>query len=235
MKAYILRTIEYRDTSRLLYAYTEDGVKSMIARGVKKLQSPLGPLSQRGLLLEVDIGGGSLPTLKDAQLIDRFAPIKEDILKSTVLSTVEELIYYNVHRDDAHERLFDFLMRYIDVLARTDAPVELLLVFELKFLWFLGAGVYLKACHVCDAKEGLHYDAHQGALVCDAHAPGNHKLYGKDIYGPLRYYYYADINRFTPLHPGIDTISSLLGHTDALYRMHLGFRSKAKTIAKSLL
>ncbi len=234
MRGYILRTIDYRDTSKLLYAYTEEGVKSMIARGVKKMDSPLRHMSQSGMLLDMELSESRLPTLKDAVLIDHFPKIKESFEKTTVLSCINELVYHNVGENDNHPKLMTFLDKFVETLKQTKAPFELLLVFELKFLWFLGAGIHMKNCYVCQSVEALRFDQNQSAVVCQKHLENAHTHYGADIVNALRYFYYLDIRSFKPLGLKKSALSTLYAITDELYAEHLGFRGKAKTILKSL-
>ncbi len=235
MRAYILKTIDYGDHGKILKAYTETGPISMIARGAKKMESPLRHMTQSSMLIEADLAKGELPTLKEARLLDYFPAIKDDFDKSTVLQCVNELIYVNVGEDD-HERLFDFLMRFIGRLLETDAPFELLALFELKFLWFLGAGIHLKDCHLCHTKADLCYDSREGALICVNCAKDPTRIYhGKEIPALLQYYYYADLAAFRPQRPDKTDMKIVLELTDALYAMHLGYKGRAKGILKSLL
>ncbi len=235
MRAYILKTIDYGDHGKILKAYTPTGLISMIARGAKKMESPLRHLTQTSMLIEADLSKGDFPTLKEARLLDHFPSIKDDFDKSTVLQCVNELIYVNVGEDD-HERLFGFLLRFIAKLAETNAPFELLALFELKFLWFLGAGVHLKDCHLCRKREDLLYDSREGALVCAACAKDTTRTYhGKEIPALLQYYYYADLAAFRPQGPDRAVMKTVLELTDALYAMHFDYRGKAKGVLKSLL
>ncbi len=234
-EALILRTIDYRESSRLVYAYAERGHVTFIARGVRKLKSPLRPLIQRGVLIEADLSRGKLPTLKDATLKARYAGAKRDFDRKSALDAVCEIVYYNVHEQDDHAKLFDFLKRYLRFLSGEVPPHEGLLLFELKFLWFHGAGLQLGGCHVCGSRESLRYDAHTGALVCPTHAERGRPTYGEEIVKALRHLYYADIADYQPLGLQNADAKRLFELSDALYRLHLGFSAKAKAVLKNLL
>ncbi|MFW5893244.1 MAG: DNA repair protein RecO, partial [Bacillota bacterium] len=145
IEGFILRTIDYKDTSRLLYAYTRKGHISMIARGVKKMTSPLRHQAQTHMRLEMDLSKGNLPTLKEARLIDHYPNIKADFIRSNALYAVSELIYFNVTGDDDHEKLYPFLIKVANALDASKAPLEILAIFEMKLLHFEGIGLNLKA------------------------------------------------------------------------------------------
>lgn len=235
MEGHILRTIDYKESSMLLYVYTEKGIKSMIARGVKKLDSPLRHLAQTSNRLEMTLTKGNLPTLKEATLVDRLPEIKDDFIKSTIMGLINELIYKTVTNDDNHPKLYAFLHKFTAALKTSDAPLELMLVFELKMLHFLGYAIPLRRCHVCGARETLMFDVHEGALVCEKHTNANHVHYDQAIYLPMQYYYYVDITTFKKRGVTGETFKTIHKITEQLERMHLGFTPRARTILQPFI
>ena len=234
-EGFILKTIDYKDTSKLLYAYTEKGHASMLARGVKKMQSPLRHQAQTHMRLEMDLSKGNLPTLKEAKLLDHYPTIKADFIRSNVLYAISELIYYNVHQDDNHAKLYPFLLKIADTLKTTDAPLEILAIFEMKLLHFEGIGMNMRACDVCGETENLILDGDAGVLVCEAHAESAHHLFDHAVASALQYFYYVDILKFTPRGLSDVEMRLIFEITDGLYSSHLGYHGKAKAILKSLL
>lgn len=232
--AYVLRTIDYKEHGKLMYVYTNTGIQSAIARGVKKMQSPLRHLVQTGMLLRVDFSKGKFPTLKDAEMLHYFKHIKSDLIKTTCVSVINELIYYNVSNDDNHEKLFNFLIKVLHVLDHTDAPKEVLMVFELKFLYFLGYGIQFNRCAQCGKTTDLHLDFYTSMVVCTDHLDHDHDAINEDAFKPLKTYLHVDITTFEPLHLDIKTYKRLEQIIDALYDTHLSSRSKAKKILKTL-
>ncbi len=235
LKGHVLRVIDYKDSSALLYVYTEEGIKSMIARGVKKMQSPLRHLAQPTNKIDMTLSQSKLPTLKEATLIDYYKGIKSDLLKSTIMNVINEMIYFNVGAHDDHQKLFAFIHKLAKKIEKTDDPVEYLLIFELKFLFFTGYAVPLKGCHVCKSNDNLSFDLYEGALVCENHKNRHHHNYSKEIYQPMQYYYYVDVLKFEPLTLDHKTLQTLLEITTTLNSMHLGFYSKAKKILLTLI
>ena len=69
-KAFVCKTLDYKDSSKILYVYTKNGNKSIIARGVKKMTSINRFLSQVGNLISFSKTRGELPTLKDGELVN---------------------------------------------------------------------------------------------------------------------------------------------------------------------
>ncbi len=233
-EAYILRTIDYQEHSKLIYMYTASGIKSGLARGVKKMQSPLRHLMQTGMLLSVDLSKGKLPTIKDAEMLTYYKSIKEDLIKTTIVSVINELIYYNVSDHDDHQKLFQFIKKVLDALSLSDSPLEILNVFELKFLYFLGYGIQFNRCSACSKVEPLFFDSHSGMVFCEEHLEHHQHALDKEAFAPLQYFLHVDIEKFKPLNLDKQKHQRLQAIIDDLYDVHLSARPKAKKILKSL-
>jgi len=235
IKGYIIRTIDYKETSKLLYVYTEHGIISMIARGVKKMNSPMRHVAQSGMLANFTITEGKLPTLKEAELINYYKHTKQDFDKHSIMHSLHDYIYYNTHDHDNHKKLFLFLEKVLSRLDESALTHELLLVFELKYLHFLGAGVNFKHCEQCQTTNDLVFDLSQSTVMCKKHASATHQLYDASLTNYLRTFYYCDVLTLDLTITHDYEVKVLYELTDALYQTHLGFNSKAKSILKTLL
>ncbi len=231
---YILKTVDYGDHGKILYAYTSSGIISAIARGVKKMHSPLRHLVQAGMLVTMHLSKSKFPTLKEASMVKYHQAIRNDIIKTTVASTVRELIYYNVNEHDDHPKLFNFVLKFLDVLDTTEAPLELLMVFEMKFLYFLGYGISFNRCSRCEVSEKLSLDLYTGMMFCEQHADENTSLIKHETYQPLQYYLHVDVLKFQPLKLNKTTQTILSNIIDSLYETHLSTKTKAKQLLKSI-
>ncbi len=233
--AYILRTIDYQEHSKLVYFYTPNGQSSAIARGVKKMDHPLRHLVQPGTLASFSFSKGKLPTVKDAEKRFYYPTIKSDLVKTTVLSTVNDLIYYNVTDTDDNAKLFGFLKKFIHQLSITEHPLELLMVFEMKLLAFLGYLVNFKHCYQCQETEVLKMEIGSGLIACSKHQDPQRDYISYDTYAPLKYYLHCDILSFTSLSLENETLKQLYRIIDELYTTNLQFSSKAKKLLTTLL
>ncbi len=231
--AYVLRTIDYQDHGKLLYLYTDAGIKSAIARGVKKMQSPLRAFAQLGALLRVKLSKGALPTLKEAERIARHPQIGEDLLKTSVAAVIRELIYYNISDDDDHIKLLGFVKKFLKALNDTSDPKQLLMLFQLKLLYFLGYGVRFDRCGQCGSTRELLLDAHTGMVLCKAHSDASHTL-DEAAFTPLRTMLHAEIETFTPIPLDASTQKRLEALIESWYEHHLSSKPKALAILKTL-
>lgn len=232
--AYILKTLDYKDTSKIIYFLTDEGIKSAIARGVKKMQSPLRHVMQTGMLVALDLSKGDFPTVKDATMKAYFKHIKEDLIKTTIISVINELIYYNLSDHDDHQKLFGFLEKVLHAVNTTDTPREILMVFELKFLYYLGYGINFNHCAVCKKEDNLVFDVHQSMCFCVDHQDSTHDSLNATSFAPLKYYLHCDITQFKSQNLTTKTTAYLDTVISSLYDMHLNARPKAKTILKTI-
>jgi len=143
--AYVLHQRPYRETSLLLEVFSlEHGRVGMVARGVRRAKSPLGPLLQafrplllswsgRGELMSLAgaEGGGSPPRLEGRGLLSAFY--------------VNELIMRLLHRSDPHPELYHAYESTLQGLAGPEDQEAILRVFEKRLLETLGYGLSLDA------------------------------------------------------------------------------------------
>ena len=229
----IIRTVDYQESSKILYVYTEQGLKSMIARGVKKMQSNMRYLSQPGYHINGELSSGKFPTLKHATCINHYPLIKEDWIKKTVMDVIFNLVYFNVSSIDNHQKLWPFILKFLTVLETTQHPLELMMVFELKLFHLLGIGLNLKACEQCDKKDDLVFDVHSSSLYCHEHKPLGKDQYDHSIYYPLQYYYYVDITQFKPFESPMPILKTQMKIIDAMYQSHCSYTTNIKALLKT--
>ncbi|MFH5880822.1 DNA repair protein RecO [Liberiplasma polymorphum] len=233
--AYILKTVDYQEYSKLVYFYTDTGLHSALARGIKKFTSPFRHLIQPGNIVKLTLTKGKLPTLKDAEKTVYYPKIKEDLVKSTITSVINELIYYNLSKDDNHQKLFPFILKTIPIINESESPLEILMIFEMKMLHFLGYGIDFNQCHVCQSKENLFFNSHTSMVTCHAHTTNSDHHLNENDFMPLKYFLHVDISQHKKLELSIEETLQYMKIIDSLYTHHLGNTLKSKQILYTLL
>jgi len=143
--AYILHHQPYRDTSRILEAFTrEHGRLTLFARGVRGPKGKLGPLLQPFRLLLLSWSGrGEAPQLIGAEAAPRSGELPAGCLMGCFY--LNELLLKLTTRHDPHASLFD---AYHESLERLRAGAHLeptLRIFEKRLLQEVGYGLDLAA------------------------------------------------------------------------------------------
>jgi len=166
--AYLLHKRAYRETSSILEVLTKDhGRVSLMARGCRGARSKIAG----NLLLFTPLviswqGKGSLPYLKSVERADLKAPaLKSKALLSAMY--INELLMYLLHKDDAHEAVFEHYHHCLYALEDGKNLEIALRQFEIKLLELLGFGLNV----LTEADTGAAIEADAQYLYHLEHGP----------------------------------------------------------------
>jgi len=177
-EAVVLRSFRFGEADRVLHLYTlERGRVGAVAKGVRKTKSRFGgrlePLSHVELVLHH--GRGELETVTGASLIRPHDRSRTDPYRLQVGLIGLEAMLKLYTEQEANERAFTALTRFLDVLddhpaaRRRGALDPLVLAFQLKLLWLSGYLPHLESCVECgDERELVGYLPGAGGAVCSA-------------------------------------------------------------------
>ena len=176
-EAVVLRSIRLGEADRVLHLYTAaHGRVGAVAKGVRKTKSRFGarlePLSHVELVLHR--GRGELQTVTAAQLVRSHREAREDYYRFSVGMIAAEAMLRLFSEEEANERAFTALTRFLDLLDSTadvaDRPTldSLGLAFQLKLLWLAGYLPHVSACAECgaDSEPLVGYSTRAGGAVC---------------------------------------------------------------------
>jgi DNA repair protein RecO (recombination protein O) len=181
-EAVVLRSIRYAEADRILHLYTSDrGRVGAIAKGIRKTTSRVGgrlePLGHVELMLHA--GSGELHTVTGAELVRPHNAVRESPNRLSVGLIGAEAMLRLFTEQEANERAFAALTRFLDLLD--EAPVAtrpeldpLGLSFQLKLLWLSGYLPHVGSCAECGS-EGpfVGYSARAGGTVCETCRAGS--------------------------------------------------------------
>jgi DNA repair protein RecO (recombination protein O) len=175
-EAVVLRSIRLGEADRVLHLYTlARGRVGAVAKGVRKTTSRFGarlePLSHAELMLHR--GSGELETVTGVQLVRAHHAAREDYYRLSVGLIGAEAMLRLFSEQEANERAFTALTRFLDLLDETphaaDRPAldPLGLAFQLKLLWLSGYLPHLTSCAECASDAALvGYSPRAGGAVC---------------------------------------------------------------------
>lgn len=173
-QAIILKRRDFFEADRLLTFYTPDrGKMRAIAKGIRK------PTSRKGGHLELFTHsqlllarGRNLDIITQAETIEPFLPLREDLLRTSYACYVSELLDQMVEENVPNPRLF-FLLR--DTLARLGESEDLALTvrfYELRLLGLTGYQPQLFHCVRCgtplELGEHLFFSPMEGGILCES-------------------------------------------------------------------
>ena len=169
----VTRYVDYRESDRILSLFTlERGRVDVCARGCRNPKSALLPAAQQFAYGEFELySGKGKTTLSQANVLESFYPIREDIERYAVASSVLQLAHEAAQEEEENRRLF-FLMYYtLSFLAYGEAaPDDLLLCFLTKYLDVIGYRPVIVNCAHCGTdlrdQPEVFYSLSAGGAVC---------------------------------------------------------------------
>ena len=178
-EAVVLRSFRLGEADRVLHVYTLDrGRVGAVAKGVRKTKSRFGarlePLSY--VELQLHQGSGDLQTVTGVSLLRSHHAAREQPYRLNVGLVAAEAMLRLFPEQEANERAFRALARFLDLLdelepAATRPQVDpLVLSFQLKLLWLSGYLPHLTSCAECGADDAtlIGYSPRAGGAVCRA-------------------------------------------------------------------
>ena len=143
-KAIVLNALKYQEKSLIVKCFTHsDGLKSYFvpnAFAAKKSNQKIAyfqPLT----ILEIEAthkNKGTLEHFKEIRLATPYNSVNTNIVKSTILIFLSEVLHYSIREEEKNEPLFDFLESALIWLDNHDEIANFHLILLLEVTKFLG-------------------------------------------------------------------------------------------------
>ena len=168
----VLKHSEWGEADRILTLFTrEQGKVRAIAKGVRKIRSRraghLEPFTHVAIQLAAS---KDLPIVTQAEMIEGFLPLREDLIRMTQASYAVELLDKFTYEEGENVALFNLLKSTLARLAQPDMDYGLVLrYYEIRLLDFTGFRPELFHCTVGDEEirqENQFFSVSLGGVVC---------------------------------------------------------------------
>jgi DNA repair protein RecO (recombination protein O) len=166
----VLRTYKLGEADRIVVVITRGhGKVRAVAKGVRKTKSRFGsrlePMSHASMLF---YEGRELDVVTQAESIDHFRPIRDDLDRLTRASAMLEAVDQIAQEREVNPRLYQMLLGALRALAANDAPL-VVPAFFLKLLSLEGFRPMVDVCVSCGASDDLvAIDLEEGGVLCRA-------------------------------------------------------------------
>ena len=170
----VLRTYKLGEADRIVTFITErHGKVRAVAKGVRKTKSKFGarlePTSHVALQL---YEGRELDIVTQAESIDHFKPIREDLDRLTRAVTMLEAVDQLSLEREPNPDLYRMLLGALRTVAAKNSAL-VVAGFHWKILALEGFRPQVEGCVVCDTPDGLvSFDPTEGGLLCGEHRRG---------------------------------------------------------------
>ena len=235
VKGIIISESNYSETSKLLNIFTKEyGLISAIAKGAKRLKSPLRSVTSKLTYAEFQLNykEGKLSNLLVADVINPFNEIKKDLLKISYASFLLELTS-QVAKQTNEKDLFDILEASLIKIEEGYDPMIITNILELKYLDYLGIKPELNSCAVCGSTKVLTVSTNKGGFVC-TNCHRNEKIVDKKTIKVLRMLYYVDISKISKIELNDNNKEEIDTFINEYYDRYTGLYLKSKKFLKSI-
>lgn len=172
----ILRHSNWGEADRLLSLFTrEAGKLRAVAKGARKLRSRkaghLEPFTHVKLMLA---RGRDFWIVTQAETIDAFMPIRDDLVRTAYAAYVIELLDRFTYEEGENRALFQLLVETLQRVAGMPDPFIAVRYYEIQLLDLLGFRPQLNNCTACGAEikpENQYFDVVQGGVLCPRCGP----------------------------------------------------------------
>ncbi len=162
-RGFVFNVSRYSDTSGIIRIFTEtEGIKSFVVKSLYSRTSKLKP-ALFGHLSLIDVladykPGRSLQYIREVSLNKPFFEITDNIVRSSVLLFINEVLLKTVREEEPNPMLFNFIEHTLDSLNNKEIPVS---AFHLLFMIRLSDHLGFGTVHALTA-EGEHFDLLSG-------------------------------------------------------------------------
>lgn len=238
-KGLILRETSYKEADVMLSVLTESGGKlSVLAKGAKRKGSRMTAAIQLFTYSEFTMyESGGRYTLNEAEAIEMFYGIREDIVKLSLASYFAEVLEQAADEETIDPELLRLGLNSLYAISKTNMSLKKIkAVFELKVASLSGYSPNLLFCEMCNKSGNLAmFDIQNGSVVCSECAKGHYRCIDSAVLDAMRFIIGADIKHIFSFKINENSMDTLSEITDSYLKTHFGRNFKTNAFYKSLL
>jgi len=232
----ILSEVDYKETSKILNILTPtDGIIGVIAKGCKKIKSPLKNVSNKLTYgyFHLSMNNNKLSTLIEVDVINNFKNIKKDINKLSYAIYILELSS-GAYKHDNKKNIYDLLINSL-IKINDNYDYEVITnILELKLLEYLGIMPIIDKCVSCGSRENIvTISSYKGGYLCNKCINNDNIVTNKTI-KLIRMFYYVDISKISKIDISNNVKKEINEFIDDYYDRYSGLYLKSKSFLKEL-
>lgn len=230
----ILKQIQFKESSKILYLYTPEGPMSVLVHGAKKVTGSRLALTENLTRIKFFGSGKTMKTLTDGEVLADYRKIKDNLEKFTYAQHLSEILHFFSESQFDHKKMYEFTRKILERIEAETYYTRYAYMFELKFLHLLGVAPNFVSCAACGATEDLRFSVKDGGYACPKHAgPGPWE--DPEVVERMKILYYHDLKNPLDFRPDDRIRREIRRFLDEYYQYHLNFKSKSRTILQGLL
>lgn len=170
-----LKSYDLNEADKIIVMYSKQkGLIRSVAKGVKRPKNKLG--SKLDLLMANNVQlnkGQNMDTICQAQTINNFKTIREDISKLMISSYISEVVAnYGMENDPSASEIYNLLYGAMNAINNSQTKTEILisaLKFQLKMMYYAGIMPEFNICLGCKTPmddKNMYFSIEKGGVFC---------------------------------------------------------------------
>lgn len=232
----IVSEVDYKESSKILNILTrEDGLIGVMAKGCKKMKSPIANVSSKLTYgyFYLNWFDNGMSSLIEVDIINKFKNIKKDIIKSSYSLFLLELSS-QVYKHENNNNIYDLLINSLIKIDENFDPQVITNILELKLLEYLGIKPVIDRCVICgNTSDIVTISSHKGGYICK-NCLNNDNIVNTKTIKLIRMFYYVDISKISKLDITESIKQEVNNFIDDYYDRYSGLYLKSKSFLKEL-
>ncbi len=227
----IVSEYPFEESSKIINILTKDGEYNIIAKGAKKIKSPLFAVTNKFTLgiFNIQYKEKGLSKLIDADIINNYSTIKKDINKVSYVTYITELCL-KVYKHEPSSNIYDLYLVSLNKINEGYNYEIIFNILRLKLLDYLGIKPVIDKCIECGNTHNIvTISSYLGGYVCkDCYR--NEKIVSPKTISLIRMLYYVDISKITKLDISKEILKEIEDFINDYYDRYSGIYLKSKTL-----
>lgn len=160
----ILSSIDYKESSKIVYLYTKQGKKSVLVLGGNKYDKGFLGFKEPLNLVSFEATNANLPKLVSYDLLDGYKEIKDDFNSLCYVQIVLELIN-KLQNEEYTEKIYNFSKLILEKMKNGNS-LEWTTIFLIKMLKIFGIEPNFKNCVKCGSNLRYSFSLTHGGYFC---------------------------------------------------------------------
>ena len=188
LKGIVLRSIDYKENSKICYMLTEEGIISIKALGTKGYKNKNFNFSEILNNCEMEITDSDFPSLIDYSLINSYSNIKKNFKNLSYVSMMLEATKA-LNGQLSYKRIYTFLITMLNTIEEGNDARLACAIYLIKLLMPLGIKPDFTSCSICRCNLPSYINPQNGQSYCE-----NERVKGISI-NDIKTLYYFDISK----------------------------------------
>lgn len=245
----VIKSLKYKDTSKIVYILTEEGLTSLLVKGAYNLKSKNFSYTQEITKIGYDTAKSkhqSFQIMTTGEVLQNYTNIKNDFTKMKSAFSVLEFTYQFHEHIENKQTLYQFLLLMLDNINEKESAFYPL-IFQLKLLYLLGVGPTFHNCVDCGNRDDLiGFSFDDGGMVCKECAPNYKKLQVSNTFMLIKLLYLVKPNQINEVLETVFSqnesfrmdqpkyIEGIKSFLHTYYEKYLSFESKVNHVFKNM-